>query len=414
MTARRLGALVTLALVGMPAAALAQVFDPAALHAVVDVRAAAASGETSFTEEGFGKLRYGGGANAGGFSTAQLALAAVEWTPQLDWQWSAVVDAGYQPGQENVVDLYQAYLSFKPTPRFGTRFRARIGYFYPPISLENDARVWGVTDTITPSAINTWVGEEAKVAGGEATLSHDFSDQTLSATLGLFGFDETSGTLLAFRGWALHDIQGQLEGSFDLPPLSPKLATLQYDETYSTREIDGRVGVYGQIEWRPAAPVAISALYYDNNGDRTAVTPDLQWAWSTQFGEVGLQAQPNPHIRVTAEALTGRTAIGAAATPLADVSFTSAFVLASRDLGADTLSARLDAFETRDNAPKPPTSLGEHGWSVLGAWRHPLAAHLDLRLEALHVVSTRPSRILAAEDPYQAQTEVQSSLRFSF
>jgi hypothetical protein len=160
--------------------------------------------------------------------------------------------------------------------------------------------------------------------------------------------------------------------------------------------------------------VAISALYYDNTGDRTAVTPDLQWAWSTQFGEVGLQAQPNPHIRVTAEALTGRTAIGAAATPLADVSFTSAFVLASRDLGADTLSARLDAFETRDNAPKPPTSLGEHGWSVLGAWRHPLAAHLDLRLEALHVVSTRPSRILAAEDPYQAQTEVQSSLRFSF
>src|SRR5580700_5713340 len=153
------------------AAAQVDLLSTDTLHGVVDWRAAAADGEPSFTTFGFGKFRYGGGDHGDYDPKAQIALAAVEWTPRLNWDWSAVVDAGHQPGQENWLDLYQAYLIFKPLPRSSTRFRARIGYFYPPVSLENDAPVWGVTNTITPSAINSWIGEEVKVAGAEATIS---------------------------------------------------------------------------------------------------------------------------------------------------------------------------------------------------------------------------------------------------
>ena len=72
-------------------------------------------------------------------------------------------------------------------------------------SLEHDRRVWGLTDTITPSAINSWIGEEVKVVGAEGTITHDFDGGRLAATGGVFGYDDTSGTLLSFRGWALHD-----------------------------------------------------------------------------------------------------------------------------------------------------------------------------------------------------------------
>ena len=150
--------------------------------------------------------RYGGTAGGGYRGRIELGEAALEWTPRLNWVWSAVIDAGYQPGQEHPIDLYQAYIVFKPVPTSDTRFSARFGFFYPPISLEHDARVWGVTDTITPSAINSWVGEEVKVVGAEATVSRDFAGQSLAATGAVFGYDDTAGTLIAFRGWALHDL----------------------------------------------------------------------------------------------------------------------------------------------------------------------------------------------------------------
>ena len=154
---------------------------------------------------------------------------------------------------------------YKPVPRSATRFQARAGLFYPPISLENDARAWGVTDTITPSAINSWIGEEVKVVGLEAPGRHDFGDQSLAATAGVFGYDDTAGTLLAFRGWALHDIQSQAYGTFDLPPLSPFIDHVQSDETYSTRRDRPSARLLRPVGVAAApAPVALNAFYYDN------------------------------------------------------------------------------------------------------------------------------------------------------
>ena len=174
---------------------------------------------------------------------------------------SAVIDAVAQPGQEHPVDLSQAYFVYKPVPHSQTRFSVRGGLFYPPISLENDGRAWTVTDTITPSAIDSWVGEEVKVVGLEGSVSTELGDQTVKATAAVFGYDDTSGTLLAFRGWALHDIQSQANGSFPLPPRSPFLdAVIQSDDTYSTLEIDHRAGFYGRFEWDPGSPLTLHAF----------------------------------------------------------------------------------------------------------------------------------------------------------
>jgi hypothetical protein len=396
------------------AAAQVDLLSADTLHGVVDLRAAAADGEPSFTTFGFGKLRYGGGSDGDYDPKAQMALAALEWTPRLSWDWSAVVDAGHQPGQENWFDLYQAYLVFKPVPHASTRFRARIGYFYPPISLENDARVWGVTNTITPSAINSWIGEEVKVGGVEATVSHHFGDQELAVTGALYGVDDTAGAILAYRGWSLDDQQSQAFGNFNLPPLSPFLSHLQQDQTYSALEIDDRVGYYAMLEWQPPIPLMLQLFHYDNEGNGTSKTIDQQWAWATQFTDVGATGQIDAHTRLLAQALEGDTRIGPKDAPLVRTGFKSAYLLASHDLGADTLTARGEVFETEDEAPQPPASLGERGWALTGAWRHPITKRLDLRLEAVHVDSDRPSRVIAAEAPDQSQTLFQSSLRLTF
>jgi hypothetical protein len=401
------------------AAASAQVLllSPETVHGVVDLRLAAANGEPSFKEHAFGKTLYGGEGSPALEGHANIALAALEWTPSINWDWSAVVDVAYQPRQERPVDLLQAYAVFKPTPHSTTRLQARFGYFYPPVSLEHDRRVWGLTDTITPSAINSWIGEEVKVVGAEATVSHDFGGDRLAATGAVFGYDDTAGTLLSFRGWALHDRQSQLTGSFPLPARSPFFNRVQDDDSYSAVEIDHRLGYYAKLAWSSGQlPITLEALRYDNRGDRTTVVAPQQWAWATSFTDFGATARVAAHTHLKGQAVIGRTQFGFA-TPTGlwvDVGFRSAYLSATQDIGADALTLRADLFDVKDHSMAFGDDKSEHGWALTGAWRKPLNQYLDLRLEALRVESTRPGRLLAGEIPRQAQTILQSSLRATF
>jgi hypothetical protein len=409
----------TAALAGcaLPPAALAQtdLISRDAVHAVVDLRGAWADGEPSFTEGGFGKSRYGGGAAGGSSAKLQVADAAIEWTPRIGWDLSAVVDAISQPSQEKAVDLSQAYFVYKPVPTSRTRFSLRGGLYYPPVSLEHDGRAWTVTDTITPSALNSWIGEEVKVVGLEASVSTVLGDQPVKATAGLFGYNDTSGTLVTFRGWALDDLQGQANGSFPLPPVSAPVARRQADETYPTLELDRRVGYYARLEWTPVPELTLHGFYYDNAGDRLSVTHDLQWAWATRFWEFGGRWDPDARTRFKAQALIGTTETGYP-TPVgrfANVDFRAAYLLATRDVGKSALTGRLDLFDARDRTSPVFGDTSERGWALTAAWRYPLNKWFDVRLEALHIDSTRPSRALAGEAAAQSQNVLQSSLRLS-
>jgi hypothetical protein len=404
------------ALAPATARAQADILSPDTLHGLVDFRLSAADGEAAFVDGGYGKARYGGTADGGYRVRLQVDEAALEWKPRLNWAWSAVVDVAAQSGQDRPVDLVQAYALFRPVPHSDTRFQARFGLFYPPISLEHDAPVWGLTDTITPSAINSWVGEEVKVVGAEGQVSHDFGEQQVSLTAGVFGFDDTSGTLLTYRGWALHDLKSTARGAFPLPTLSPFAAGVQDDETYSQLEIDHRAGYYVRAEWRPTDAFAAHVFHYDNRGDMVGVTPDLQWAWATQFTEVGASLDVDARTRVLAQAVTGRTRMGYPTGQglFADVSFHAAYALVSRQVGHGALTGRIDGFDAVDHSLVGLDNNDEHGWALTGAWRLELSKHADLRFEALKVWSSRPSRANAAQPARQAQTVLQSSLRLSF
>jgi hypothetical protein len=399
---------VSLATAGV-ARAEADLFSRETVSGVIDLRAANAGGERSWTDGGFGKLRFGE------TTTAQIAGADLVWKPRFSWAWSAMVDVQAQAGQRRPLDLGEAFVSFKPTPKGPTRFSARAGLYYPSISLEHGGGAWLVSDTITPSAINSWVGEELKVVGLEATLAHRFSaDFEVSASAAVFGYDDTAGTLLALRGWALHDLKSSSQGRFGLPPLSPFMAALQPRFTSSLNELDSRAGWYGQATWRQG-PVALSAFYEDNRGDRIAVNSDLEWSWQTRFWAFSADVDLTPDWRLRAQALTGTSRMGYATPQIwIDVDYQAAYAMLTRGWTADALSARLDAFAVGDRSWKLADPNQEHGWALTGAWRHTLNDHADLLVEALYVDSDRPARALAGLSPQQGQLQLQSALRLKF
>ncbi len=115
---------------------------------------------------------------------------------------------------------------------------------------------WRSPYTLSFSAINTWVGEELRTIGAEYSLDwlgrshgHDF-DFTLSAAA--YGWNDTAGTVVATRGWGLHDRQSTLFGRYanDGSPLPQR--TLFYDD------LDKRAGYY--VERAPRTIAAWSKL----------------------------------------------------------------------------------------------------------------------------------------------------------
>jgi hypothetical protein len=407
---------VSVSLQAAPACAQSAVFGPEAWRGMAEVGLGAADGEPSWIDGGFGKAALSGAADGGWKSDAGLTQAVLEWRPQFSFAASAVVSAQWQRHVDPGLDLDEAYLKLRAPPLGEGRLSGRVGLFYPPVSLEHGGVGWTTEDLISASALNTWIGEEVKVVGGEVTYARRFGGHELAATGAVFGWNDTSGTLLTFRGWALDGIRTGVNTEFGLPPLSPFMAPKQEDETYPVWEIDGRPGYYVRLAWRPPAPLTLDAFYYDNRGDRTSVKDPRQWSWETRFVDVGLSWAPDDRTRVRAQALSGVTLMGFA-TPQtwADVRFRAAYVMASRDLAAaGALTGRLDWFDVRDRTFQAIDNNDETGWAATAGWRRPLTRYADLLLEAQHIRSKRPSRALAGVGANQAQNVLQSALRLHF
>jgi hypothetical protein len=398
------------AALGGGAHAQSGVFGPDTLHGLADLRLTAASGENGWLDHGFGKTQ----ALRGGFEPS-LAEAALEWRPRFNFALSGYVTAELQPALDPDLDLGEAYLKLQGPPSASGRWSLRAGVFYPPVSLEHDGVAWTTPDMLSASAINSWIGEEVKVGGLEGTWRRSFGEHEVAATAAVFGWNDTSGTLLSFRGWALHGVKAGTNTSFGLPPLSPFMATKQARVTDPFYELDSRAGYYGRLEWRPPARVSFNALYYDNAGSRIDVEA-RQWSWETRFLNLGARWEPDEATRVMAQAMNGETLMGRSMPGgiWVDMGFSSAFVLAQRDVGEDTFSGRVDWFETRDRTFQIQDNNVEEGWALTGAWRHRLGQHANVIVEATHVASKRPSRALAREAARQDQTVLQTALRLSF
>jgi hypothetical protein len=208
-----------------------------------------------------------------------------------------------------VVDAGEAYLTYRGDMAGSLRLSARAGLMYPPISLEHDGLEWSVPDTITPSAINSWVAEETKVVGLEATARGAVAGQKLSATVGVFTHGDTAGTLLTFRGWALHDLKSSATGDFPLPPLSPFMAKRQAPFTTRCASWTAAPASMAASNGGPARRLALDLFAYDNDGDRTSVD-NREWSWETRFFNLGARWDLDDATHLRAQAMQGETLMG--------------------------------------------------------------------------------------------------------
>jgi hypothetical protein len=409
---RLLIALSGAALVATTAPARAQILSGETVSITGDARIVAADGEKSWLDGGLGKTRFDGTDSRDLQVEPRLAEADLIWQPRFSWALSGTVVAIAQHGQEHAVDLSEAVLTFKPMLPGPAKLTVRAGLYWPAISLEHSGPEWAVTDTITPSAINSWIGEEIKTGGAEATLTAPIGDQRVAATLGVFGLNDTSGTLLAFRGWALHDEKAVGFGTQPLPPLSGMAAAVQAPATRPVIEIDNRLGWYAKLGWSPSSSLELQAFHYDNRGDPQAVTDTLQWGWRTRFDNLGAVFTSGA-LTLKAQAMGGRTEMGF---PMAgriwvDTRFRAAYLLETWGFARGSVSARLDAFGTRGRGSLLDARSSEDGWAVTVAARREIGRYLSLVAEFLHVDSTRDARTAPGLAARQRQNQFQLALR---
>jgi hypothetical protein len=381
------------------------------ISASADVRLVGADGERSWLDEGLGKARFGSAEDGGFRLRPQGVEATLAWLPRFSWSLAGVAVGVAQHGQHHAIGLSEAFLQFKPMTGGPVRISARAGLFWPPVSLEHSGLEWTVTDTVTPSAINSWIGEEVKVGGVEGTASVPLGEGRIALTAAAFGLNDTAGTLIAFRGWALHDQKAVAFGKQPLPALNGFMTQAQRASTHPVIEIDDRVGYYARLSWSPSAPVRFEALHYDNRGDPEAVTRLREWGWRTRFDSVGAVAEVGRDL--TVKAMQGRTEMGYPrhGKIWVDTRFRAAYLLATQKFGENSFSGRIEAFGTRNSGSRLTREDDEDGWSATLAARHPIGEHVNTLIELQHVRSRREARLRDGLSPRQDQTLVQVALR---
>ena len=384
-------------------------FSADAVEVSGDLRLVGVDGPESWVDGGLGKLRSG---SSGDFRVRpQLGNVSLVWKPQFTWSLGATIVGSLQGGDRTEAGLSQAYLTFKPMRGSKVAASARLGLMWPPVSLEHEGADWHVRDSITPSAINSWIGEEVRPLAAEGTLAATLGAHQLRATAALIAANDTSGTLLTFRGWALHDRTTLAFRRQPLPPLDADIAAYQAPYTHPLLDVGPgfahRPGYYAKLAWQPPVPVRIELFRYDNRANPEDVDRNLEWGWRTQFQNVGIVARLGPATQLKMQALDGRTRMGfvepGESRRWVDNHFRSAFAMVTHEFGPVGLAIRGEAFGTRNHGSDVDEEYDENGWSVMAAAKREFGRFTGL-VELLHVSSRR-------EEQRTRQSQAQAELR---
>lgn len=348
------------------------------VHAYADVRLVDAPDDPSFVNGGPGRLRYGNDETRARFGAAALVVTA-QFTPAL----FALADMQLQQTDHASPQLAEAFLRYRPVSLSAWRASLKGGLYFIPISLENDGIGWTTPWTITPSAINSWVGEELRGLGAEAREEWRGDAGTLGFGGGLFRHNDPAGNILAMRGWSLSDLVYGLGGRLREPADDDSNGRQKYAPFQS---IGGRTGWYVDSSWKSSGGLDVRLLRYDNRADPHAhelyADGDRLFAWRTRFWSAGAMVATGP-VTWIAQGMDGDTEVLPRQTVFR-TRFQSAFVLAGWNRGAWRPTLRVERFRTWPS--------GERGRAVTAALNWRPSDWLRLTAEWLHVDATRDDR----------------------
>jgi hypothetical protein len=371
--------------------------------------------DDTWLEGGLGKTRF---ANEDGGVELRFGEIAAEGRWQIDPAFMVMASVRYDEDQRTKLDVLEAFVRYRPVSTSEWRWSVTAGAFLPPISLENDEVGWTSYWTLTPSAINTWVGEEFRTLGAEAKVELRGPVDSFEANAALFGWNDPAGFLIDVRGWALHDRPTGLFDKVRLPDVFAEDLALEHATTSLFKEIDGRAGYYARAAWIREGLGRIEVLRYDNRADPE--TFDVFPAWRTEFWSAGLETQIGA-FEILAQGLTGETEVAPFSLFDREVEIWSAYVLAGRAFGDWRVAARAEIFGSDAVETDLLTGIGvedpeysEHGHAFTLAVTYTPEEWVRLTAELLHVDSIREQREEAGLSPRSRETQLQIAGRFFF
>ena len=379
------------------------------LHAWVDGRLVAAPDESSWTQGGLGKTRFGKGGVDARFGGAGL-VGAAQFTPAL----LALAEVQFQNTDYPSMSVVEAYLRYRPVSLSRWRWSVQAGAFVPPISLENDAIGWTSPWTLTPSAINSWVGEELRVIGAEGRVEWRGDVDTWELRSALFRRNDPAGNLLAVRGWSLSDLTYGLGSRLREPDAMVRQDGQQPPGRYDPfQNIGNRNGWYADLAWRVPGEGSVNLMRYDNRADPAAHSDSGVFAWHTYFWTLGATADTGP-VTWIAQAMDGGTEIEPLDGLQFETHFRAAFLLAGWNRGAWRPTLRIEHFSTRGPRSDAGIAQGEHGNAITAAINWRPRDWLRLTAEVLRIDSVRTQRVDAGLPPASAITQVQLGIRLIY
>lgn len=282
-----------------------------------------------------------------------LSQAVISTNQRLSnsWTLSGVLNA-YSDGEERL-NFSQLYLKYRPLSASSIKPEVKVGAFYPAISAENTDIAWLSPHFLSNSAINSWIGEELRTGGVEFSVRQNGrqvrSNWSWKILASFFKGNDTTGTLLSWRGFALHDRQSLYNDRVNFLPIpgvidEDRLGAPAWTEPF--REIDNRFGYYLGTHVAYKRSAEIRYYYYDNNADANVVDPDRIYAWHTRFHSFTLRYLARPELTVFSQLLVGDTRMGEG---IVDNDFKSGFVAAVYSMIPYTVAARADWYQVNDN-----------------------------------------------------------------
>lgn len=389
----------------------------------VSLGALATEAESSWRDGGFGRLdlgEEGGGGNEAGIAEAHLLLQLGEAAP-LGFVVQGALRQGPADKESRVAGIAQAFGRYERElgEQDGkSRFDLRLGFFFLPTSRENTEVGWSSPYTLTFSALNSWIGEEVRPTGFEASYTRRLGAGDLRATALVFGGNDASGALLAWRGFVMSSRVALWGEKLPLPPLP----SLQRDDQFGLQrddgsqsygeDLDGRAGHFFALRYELPERLVLQVDLWDNRGDRRL--HQGEYAWATSFRHAAAEWRATPRLIVIGEWMDGKTGMGLLTTPHVDVDFEVAYLLASWQQGPFRLSLRRDEFELidRDNTTEPNGEVGNANTAALfydspsKAWR--------LGLEWLDIEGDRPAALASGANPEVGGQSLRFEVRYYF
>jgi hypothetical protein len=264
---------------------------------------------------------------------AQLQLG-IDWRPSMSLGTHVHLLArdDAEGSKHGRVGIVEAYVEAKLHPGRDNKVRILAGAFFLPTSRENVDALWATPYTITPSALNSWLGEELRPIGIDAAYTWRNS---LTAGATLFRGNDTFGALPAARGWAMRDHWAVLGEH------------LPVDGTYFTSvsaETDGRVGWSARARWNNQyANVQVTRI--DNRAD--ALEYGDLFNWATRFDIASADLTMNDWT-VAAESGWGTTIIEVEGVRYPS-DIRASYLLISRRFANARVTLRGDAFQVIDS-----------------------------------------------------------------